>query len=347
VAVAVAVVLAATGVLAAVTLSDRGGDDGAGGSAAAGPAELTFDTISLAPGATVERAWSLAGNEGTRFEGTLTFANTTGERIAVSHTEVIPKSLAASVDDIAFEPAPVVIEADPVVRFDVDIPADGTATATYRIDVAPDGADESRLEDWADDLETEEARQADSTTTTSTTTRPTTTTTPPTTTTKPPSGGGGSGGGGGAGGGSSPKSGGGSSGGNPGGSPAATPPVSEQPPPPPPAPPPPPPTDGLIVVRALSLGGTGTFGFSGPGGSVQITTAGGPNGSGQWATGVAAGTYSWTEVGLPAGWRLSNIDCSDRDAGPFEHRSTVSGATATFNVQPGETVLCTWTNRKV
>ena len=102
----------------------------------------------------------------------------------------------------------------------------------------------------------------------------------------------------------------------------------------------------MIVVRAVSIGGTGTFGFSGPGGSVQISTGGGPDGSGQWATGVSPGTYSWTEVSASTGWRLSNIDCSDRDAGPFQNRSTVSGATATFNVQPGETVVCTWTNGK-
>jgi hypothetical protein len=343
VAITVVVVLAATGVLAAVTLGNGGGGDGAGGNAGSSPAEFTFDTISLAPGATVERTWSLAGNDGTRFEGRLEFANTTDERMAVSHTEVIPKSLAASVDDITFEPTPVVIQADPVVRFDLDVPADGTTTATYRIDVAPDGADESRLEAWADDLDAEEARQADSTTTTTTSTTTTTTTSSPTTTTKPATGGAGGGGGG------TPKSGGGSGGqpsGNPAGNPGAAPAPPPAPPPPPPAPPPPPPTNGLIVVRAVSLQGTGTFGFSGPGGSLQIATAGSPNGSGQWAAGVMAGTYSWTEVGVPPGWSLFNVDCSDRDAGPFEHRSTVSGATATFNVQPGETIVCTWTNRK-
>jgi hypothetical protein len=40
------------------------------------------------------------------------------------------------------------------------------------------------------------------------------------------------------------------------------------------------------------------------------------------------------------------LDCTDRDAGPFENRSTVSGSTATFNVQAGETVVCTWTHLK-
>jgi uncharacterized membrane protein YgcG len=343
VVVAVVAVLAVTGALAAVTLRDGGGSDGAGGSAGGeGPAEFTFDAISLAPGAIVERTWTLAGEEGTRFEGTLEFTNSTDERMTVSHTEVIPKALAASVDDIEFDPAPVVLQADPVVRFDSDIPADGTTTATYRIDVAPDGADESRLEDWADDLDAEEARYADSTTTTTTSTTTTTTTTAPATATTTASGGGNRGSGGGSGGGAGGRP----SGASPTGNPAAAPTPAPAPPPQPPAPPPPPPTDGLIVVRALSLNGTSNFGFAGPFGNVQITTAGSPNGSGQWAAGVAAGTYTWTEVGVPPGWRLSNVDCSDRDAGPFEHRSTVSGATATFNVQPGETIVCTWTNRR-
>ncbi|MGH9051387.1 MAG: prealbumin-like fold domain-containing protein, partial [Acidimicrobiia bacterium] len=342
VAVAVVVVLAATGVLAAVTLSDRGG--GGSPSTGGGPVEFTFDTISLASGATVERTWTLAGDEGARFDGTLEFANSTEERMTVSHTEVIPKTLAASVDDIDFEPEPVVIEADPVVRFDLEIPADGTITATYRISVAPDGTDESRLEEWADDLDAEEERRANATTTTrSTTTTTTTTTSPATTTTKPASGGGAGGGGGGN------RGSGGQQSDAPTANPAPTPPASgESPPPPPPAPAPPPspPTNGVIVVRAVSVEGNATFGFSGPSGSVQVPTAGSPNGSGQWSAGVAAGTYAWTEVGVPPGWQLFNLDCSDRDAGPFEHRSTISGATATFNVQPGEWVVCTWTNRR-
>jgi hypothetical protein len=101
------------------------------------------------------------------------------------------------------------------------------------------------------------------------------------------------------------------------------------------------------VIRVVSYDGTGTFGFSGPGGGQSVSTAGSPNGSGQsGAMSVTPGTYAWTQVSLAPGYHLQVIDCTDRDAGPFEQRSTVSGATATFNVQPGESVTCTWINRR-
>jgi hypothetical protein len=61
---------------------------------------------------------------------------------------------------------------------------------------------------------------------------------------------------------------------------------------------------------------------------------------------VASGKHTWKQVSATGGFAVLNIDCTDRDAGPFEQRSTVSGTSATFNVQPGETVTCTWTNRR-
>ena len=63
---------------------------------------------------------------------------------------------------------------------------------------------------------------------------------------------------------------------------------------------------------------------------------------------VDAGIYTWTQAPVPPGFEPSNtgagsnIDCTDRDGGPFEERSTVSGTTVNINVQPGETVTCTW-----
>lgn len=100
---------------------------------------------------------------------------------------------------------------------------------------------------------------------------------------------------------------------------------------------------GTIVIRVYSNGGTGTFGFSGPGASRSLTTTGAPVGVAETSMSVSAGTHAWTQASA-AGWRLRGVDCSDRDAGPYEWRSTTSGATATFNVQPGETVTCTYTN---
>jgi hypothetical protein len=97
----------------------------------------------------------------------------------------------------------------------------------------------------------------------------------------------------------------------------------------------------------VSRGGTGTFVFSGPGGDVTVKTApSGSNGEGQSAAmSVAPGKYTWKQKSATGGYSVLNVDCSDRDAGPFDQRSTTSGSSATFNVQSGETVTCTWTNR--
>lgn len=296
-----ALALVVIGILAVGAANDRGSNQSTStdGARADSSARFAFDEIPVAAGATAERGWTLGGSEGSRFVGKLTFSNSTGAPLDISHTEVIPKALASSVDDIEFEPDPVVLETDPVVRFDVTVPANGTVEASYRIDVAPLGAERSRLEEWADALESELASRAAATTTTTTTAPPQATTT---TSAPAPQGG------------AAP------------GAPAPT------------------PARGTIIIATRSEQGTGTFGFSGPGGNLSVTTSGSPHGAGQSALAVSPGTYSWTEVSLPPGWRLAAVDCTDKEAGPFEQRSTVSGATATFNVQPGETVVCTWAN---
>jgi hypothetical protein len=110
---------------------------------------------------------------------------------------------------------------------------------------------------------------------------------------------------------------------------------------------PPTPKTGAIIIRVTSRNGTGTFRYSGPGGgSVSVTTSGSPNGAGQSAAmQVSPGTYTWRQVAAPPGYGVLNMDCTDRDAGPFEQRSTHTNTSATFNVQAGETVTCTWNNR--
>jgi hypothetical protein len=78
---------------------------------------------------------------------------------------------------------------------------------------------------------------------------------------------------------------------------------------------------------------TATFTF---GGDVAGTL-----GNGQTATvAVAPGTYTSTET-VPSGWDLTSISCDDAN-------STGNNTTgvATFNVEPGENVICTFTNRQ-
>ncbi|NNF29287.1 MAG: hypothetical protein HKN73_18825 [Gemmatimonadetes bacterium] len=54
---------------------------------------------------------------------------------------------------------------------------------------------------------------------------------------------------------------------------------------------------------------------------------------------VDPGQYTVTET-VPAGWDLTDISCSDGD-------SSGAGSTATYNVDPGEQVTCTFTNGRL
>jgi len=53
------------------------------------------------------------------------------------------------------------------------------------------------------------------------------------------------------------------------------------------------------------------------------------------------GTYFATETPIPPGWNLSSIVCVDPDNGTTTDMGT---ATATIDLDPGETVTCTFTN---
>jgi plastocyanin len=70
--------------------------------------------------------------------------------------------------------------------------------------------------------------------------------------------------------------------------------------------------------------------------------AAGSIGNGQSITvgNLAPGTYHSTEV-VPSGWQLGSISCDDSNSS-----GNVSSATATFNVTAGETVTCTFVDRR-
>src|SRR5690606_37735432 len=50
------------------------------------------------------------------------------------------------------------------------------------------------------------------------------------------------------------------------------------------------------------------------------------------------GTYTMQEM-VPAGWNLTDITCDDENSS-----GDLSSATATFRVEPGETITCVFTN---
>ncbi len=97
--------------------------------------------------------------------------------------------------------------------------------------------------------------------------------------------------------------------------------------------------DGRLVVEKQTLpdGDAASFGFT--------TTATGAGtfaltDNGTEGRDVAPGSYTATE-GVKAGWELTGLSCDDQN-------STTSKLTrtATFDVSPGETVTCTFTNTK-
>lgn len=147
---------------------------GGGSSPSAAPSAASLDLPSFPIGSTaqVDTQWELSGKNGTHFAETLTFSNRSSTPQQVQFQEVIPKSIASSVEDVTFVgPAPTVVRADPVVAYVIDIPGSGEVTRTFEITVAPDGAKRSRLDQWEQDLEnTSTKRQGTLTTATTTTT---------------------------------------------------------------------------------------------------------------------------------------------------------------------------------
>ncbi|MEI8002304.1 MAG: hypothetical protein WCI50_13215 [Actinomycetes bacterium] len=93
----------------------------------------------------------------------------------------------------------------------------------------------------------------------------------------------------------------------------------------------------------MSTGANAAYTFAGYA-DLTLTTTGSP-GYVEWSATVDPGLYPLTET-IPVGFRLQGIDCSDRDSGPYDQRSIVAPPKVTFNVQPGETVTCTFTNVK-
>jgi CSLREA domain-containing protein len=93
---------------------------------------------------------------------------------------------------------------------------------------------------------------------------------------------------------------------------------------------------GTIVVEKRTVPGSdpAKFAFSGD--------AAGSIGDGERITvaGLEPGTYRSTEA-VPAGWDLTSIACSDQNSS-----GDPATGSATFNLEVGETVVCTFTNTK-
>lgn len=159
-AVAVAVVLLFAGVV--LVRRARGGPD---------QLSFRFTRTTHPSGVTVDRQWELTGDKGETLAGTITFTSTTSQSRTYRHDEVFPKTAAANASQVTATPIwTEVIQADPVVRYSVNLDPGRQMTYRYTIPVPAAGRDRERLEVWAADWEREtnayrrtaRAREADS-----------------------------------------------------------------------------------------------------------------------------------------------------------------------------------------
>jgi plastocyanin len=99
--------------------------------------------------------------------------------------------------------------------------------------------------------------------------------------------------------------------------------------------------DIVIVKNTESPSGDGTFSYTGDLGAFDLTTVSGTASTTTQFHNTAPGTYAVTESDPTPDFDLVGLTCVDPDNG-----SSVTGATATIDLDPAETVMCTYTNRE-
>ena len=90
--------------------------------------------------------------------------------------------------------------------------------------------------------------------------------------------------------------------------------------------------NGQVIVKKVMVGGTDSFSYTGtPSGAIAVN-------NGTISQAVAPGQYTSTEA-AKAGWDLTALSCDDANS-----TGSLANRQATFNVEAGETVTCTFTN---
>jgi hypothetical protein len=92
-----------------------------------------------------------------------------------------------------------------------------------------------------------------------------------------------------------------------------------------------------LIIKKVMVGGTATFGFSGPSGDTGSIAVN--NGTFE-RDNLVPGSYNWSENAL-AGWDLTDLQCDDANS-----VETIATRTAGVVLEAGETVTCTFTNTK-
>jgi len=100
------------------------------------------------------RRWTLGGQDGSLLTEAITASSATGKAARVKLEEPIPAAIASSVQSVHFRPAPSrIIRADPLVEWDLAMPAHGTIDVGYQVTVSPAGATRARLAQWAKEFD--------------------------------------------------------------------------------------------------------------------------------------------------------------------------------------------------
>jgi hypothetical protein len=121
-------------------------------------ASYTFAPQQYPAGLRLARHWTLAGKKGSVLTETIT-ASSNGKALNTQLQEAIPDSIASSLQTIQFSPAPTrILRTDPVVEWQIQIPAGRSVTVSYRATVPADGASHARLARWAQDFQTLQAQ---------------------------------------------------------------------------------------------------------------------------------------------------------------------------------------------
>ena len=118
-------------------------------------ASYSFGPQQYQDGLLIVRRWTLSGKDGSLLTETITASSATGKTDRVKFTEPIPAAIASTLRSVHFEPAPSrIIQDDPVVQWDLSLPAHGTIDVGYQAVVGSAGATQVRLAQWAKDLDT-------------------------------------------------------------------------------------------------------------------------------------------------------------------------------------------------
>jgi len=117
-------------------------------------ASYSFGPQQYRDGLLIDRRWTLSGKDGSLLTETITARSATGKADRVKFEEPIPAAIAFSLQSVRFKPAPSrILQADPLVQWDLSLPARGTIEVGYQATVRPAGATQARLAQWAKEFD--------------------------------------------------------------------------------------------------------------------------------------------------------------------------------------------------